>query len=56
MNYDSIVISLILLTDCLGAIAGSICAWFAWLTLTDRRRARIKRIVSQVLHISAARR
>jgi hypothetical protein len=49
MNYDSYVITAILFFDFVGATASVGCAWFAWLTFSDRRRARIKRAVTRVL-------
>lgn len=49
MNYDSWVITFILVFDLIGSTFTVGCFWLAWQSLQERRKSRIRRLVNKLL-------
>lgn len=49
MNYDSAIITAILVFDMLGGTSSVVCAWLTWRMLQERQRTKIRRVVNKAL-------
>jgi hypothetical protein len=49
MNYDSAIITAILVFDMMGGTASVACAWLTWRMLQERQRNKIRGTVNKAL-------